>query len=152
MLVMSNEKDSRAANGIDNPHDYLHYIEAPSISQDLVIGADDGAKYLFGEADRRRFYHLVSTSRLPTARLGSKIAIQKSVIRSFLWQQQRRAFANDNVEALIRLRLLALKFLELFRLAESHDEKRHDPNYVQLAYAAIELAKTIRVLTDKLDK
>ena len=134
---------------MDDPHDYFHYIEAPPISQDLVVGANNGSTYLFGEADRRRFYHLVETSRFPTARLGSKIAIQKSVVRAFFWEQQSRSFANDNVETLIRLRLLLLKFLELFRPMEAKGGTGNDLDYVQLAYTAIELSRMIRILTDK---
>jgi hypothetical protein len=143
--------DSRiaATSRIDDPHDYFPYIDVPSISEDLVVGADNGAIYLFGEADRRRFYHLAETSRLPVARLGSKLAIQKSVIRAFFWEQQSRSFANDNVEALIRLRLLLLKFLELFRPMEGQRGSNRALDYVQLAYTAVELSKIIRVLTDR---
>ena len=146
---MKNDNHNAATHRLDDPHDYFHYIEVPPISQDLVVGANDGSAYLFGEPDPRRFYHLAETSRLPTARLGSKIAIQKSVIRAFLWEQQNRSFANDNVEALIRLRLLLLKFLELFRPMEVQGSTGHDLDYVQLAYTALELSKIIRSLTDK---
>ena len=146
---MKAENHIAAIKGLYDPHDYFHYIEAPPISQDLVVGADNGSAYLFGEADRRRFYHLAETSRLPTARLGSKIAIQKSVVRAFLWEQQSRSFANDNVEALIRLRLLLLKFLEVFLPMEAQGGTGHDLDYVQLAYTALELSKIIRSLTDK---
>lgn len=145
---MKDDNHNAATNRIDDPHDCFHYIEAPPISQDLVVGAEKGSTYLFGEADQRRFYHLVSSSRLPTARLGSKIAIQKSVVRAFFWEQQSRSFANDNVEALIRLRLLLLKFLELFRPTGTRGSTGHDLDYVQLAYTAIELSRIIRNLTD----
>jgi hypothetical protein len=146
------DKYLNTAARIDDPHDYFHFIEAPPISQDLVVGADNGASYLFGEPDRRRFYHLAETSKLPIARLGSMLAIQKSVVRAFLWEQQSRSFANDNVEALIRLRLLLLKFLELFRPMEGQGGPGHDLDYIQLAYTAIELSRIIRTLTDRATK
>jgi hypothetical protein len=62
--------------------------ELADFAQDLLQGADAIAQFLWGNpALRRRVYHLVATSNLPTFKLGSMICARKSVL--LLWVQQQ---------------------------------------------------------------
>jgi hypothetical protein len=142
-----NKKDEAAVNERDELDGYFHHIDVPEISHDLVIGAEQIATWLFGAPERRRLYHLAESTKLPTTNVGSKIAIQKSVVRAFFWAKQSRAFANDNIEELIRLRLLLLKLLELLRPANAGMVLDTNLDYVQISFALIEISRAIKVLT-----
>ena len=146
---MTNKKGGAAVNEKDELDGYFHHIDVPGLSQDLIIGAEEIATWLFGAPERRRLYHLAETSRLPTLRVGSKIAIQKSVIRASFWAQQSRSFANDNVEELIRLRLLLLKLLELLQPPELDTKLGRNIDYVQISFAMIEISRALKVLTSE---
>jgi hypothetical protein len=145
---MTSRKGPMFVKQHDELDGYFHHIDVPAISQDLIIGAEEIATWLFGAPERRRLYHLAETSRLPTLKFGSKIAVQKSVIRASFYAQQARSFANDNVEALIRLRLLLLKLLELLRPGVG-DTTTPNLDHIQISIAMIELSKAIRLLTDE---
>ena len=153
---MTNQKRSAAVNENETGEvvnendwvdDYFRHIDIPGISQDMVIGAEEVATWLFGAPERRRVYHLAEKTKLPTHTVGSKIAIRKSVIRAFFWAQQARSFANDNLEELIRLRLLLLKLRELLRPANAGITLGSNLDYLQISFAMIEIAKAITVLT-----
>ncbi len=63
-------------------------------SEDLLRGADEIAKYLFGNPNqRRKVYHLAATSKFPKFKLGSKICARKSVLRKWIEQQEGGRFA-----------------------------------------------------------
>ena len=65
-------------------------------SRDMLRGADEVAEFLFGsKAQRRKVYHLASTSNLPVFKLGSMICARKSVLLTWVETQERR-HANDN--------------------------------------------------------
>jgi hypothetical protein len=60
-------------------------------AEDLLQGADAIAQFLWGNpALRRRVYHLVATSNLPTFKLGSMICARKSVLLGWIEQQEDR--------------------------------------------------------------
>jgi hypothetical protein len=130
------------------PEDNFHKIDAPKFSDDLIVGADAFASWLFGTSETRRVYHLIETSRLPTFRLGSKVAAQKSVLRATFWAQQKRAFSNDDIEALIRLRLLLLKTVEVIRTAEEDATVGNSPDRAALSLCAAEVSNAIERLTN----
>jgi hypothetical protein len=142
-----NEGDEATINEKDKLDGYFHHIDVPEISKDLIIGAEPSSTWLFGAPERRRLYHLAETSKFPTLKIGSKIAIQKSVVRAFFWSQQSRAFANDNVEKLVRLRLLLLKLLELMRPAEGDVTPDNDAVYDQLVFGWLATSELIKELT-----
>jgi hypothetical protein len=144
-----NKKGGAGVNEQDELGGYFHHIDVPDISHDLIIGAEEIATWLFGAPERRRLYHLAERTKLPTTHVGSKIAIQKSVVRAFFWAEQSRSFANDNVEGLIRLRLLLLKLLELLRPAAGGAKPGCDLDYMQISIAMIEISRAIRVLTSE---
>ena len=63
----------------------------PQLSDDLLRGAAAIAEFLFGSAkDRRKVFHLVETSRLPTFKLGSMICARKSVLMAWIEEQELR--------------------------------------------------------------
>ncbi len=60
-------------------------------SDDLLRGADQIAQWLYGSRKfRRNIYHLASTTRLPTFKLGSMICARKSVLTKWIAQQEER--------------------------------------------------------------
>lgn len=66
------------------------------LSGDLLRGADEIARFLFGDETRRRkVYHLVATSKLPVFKLGSMICARRSILLKWIEEQERR-HANDN--------------------------------------------------------
>jgi hypothetical protein len=89
----------------------FHRIDAPEFADDLLLGCSALTLWLLGTTNRRRGYHIVQTARLPTFKLGSKIAAQKSVLRAYFWAQQKRRFGSDEIEALVRLQLILTKAL-----------------------------------------
>jgi hypothetical protein len=100
----------------------LHKIDAPEFSKDLLLGAEEVATWMFGPLKRRRLYHLIETGRgIPTFRLGSKIAAQKSVLRAAFWAQQKRALNSEDIERLVRLQLVLLKTREVFGATDGDD-------------------------------
>jgi hypothetical protein len=122
----------------------FHRIDAPDFSKDLLLGAEEISIWLFGTSERRRLYHLIETSRgIPTFRLGSKIAAQKSVLRAAFWAQQKRAFSNDNVETLVRLRLMLLKTREVTGASDGNVAPKTGFGHAELSLAMGELSAAI---------
>ena len=65
-------------------------------AKDLLRGAEAIAEYLYGDREmRRKVYHLVQTSHLPTFKLGSMICARKSRLLKWIETQEAR-YANDN--------------------------------------------------------
>jgi hypothetical protein len=130
--------------------DNFHKIDAPEFSKDLLVGAEDIATWLFGAPETRRLYHLVETSRggFGTFRLGSRIAVQKSVVRAAFWAQQKRSFSRGDLEALVRLRLLLLKTLELMPTIEGESKPGNGFDHGQLCLATHEAARAIERFLD----
>jgi len=68
---------------------------SPSIvkkSDDMIRGAAAIAEYMFGDrCYRRRVYHLVQTSRIPIARIGSTLCLRPSTYQKWLEGQEERA-------------------------------------------------------------
>jgi hypothetical protein len=67
----------------------------PEFSQDLLRGADSIARFLFGDRQRRRVYHLVTTSNLPVFKLGSTICARRSVLLKWIKDQEERHYNNN---------------------------------------------------------
>jgi hypothetical protein len=120
------------------PEDHFHQIDTPKFSTDVMVGGSALNTWLFGTSDRRKTYHLVEKSRLPTFRLGSKIAAQKSVLRAYFWAQQKRMLGNDGIEALVRLHLILSKAREV--LGANGDA---GPSQVQAGPALFEASQEI---------
>lgn len=66
------------------------------LADDILTGADAIAEFIFGDSrDRRKIYHLAEKSRLPVFRLGAVLCARKSVLLSWIGEQEARAAAID---------------------------------------------------------
>ena len=60
-----------------------------SIANDLLLGADKIAEFLFGDpAKRRKVYHLSEKTCLPVFRLGSVLCARKSTLVAWIEKQE----------------------------------------------------------------
>jgi hypothetical protein len=60
-------------------------------SEDLLCGADEISKFLFGDARyRRRVYYLAARSKLPIFRLRSQLCARKSSLIKYVKEQETR--------------------------------------------------------------
>ena len=63
------------------------------LANDLLLGADQIADFLFVESgQRRKVYHLAETSRLPVFRLGTKLCARRSVLMAWIASQEERGW------------------------------------------------------------
>jgi hypothetical protein len=61
------------------------------IGDDLLRGADEIARFIFGErGSRRKIYYLAETSHLPVFRLGATLCARRSVILRWISGQESR--------------------------------------------------------------
>lgn len=68
----------------------------PEFAEDLLRGAEEIALFLYGDANqRRRVYHLISSSNFPKFKLGAMLCARKSVVLKWVADQENR-HANDN--------------------------------------------------------
>jgi hypothetical protein len=64
------------------------------LAGDLLRGADEIARFIFGErGSRRKVYYLAECSRLPVFRLGSVLCARKSVLLGWISGQESRVAA-----------------------------------------------------------
>jgi hypothetical protein len=69
-------------------------------AKDLLRGAEEIAHFLYGDSElRRKVYHLVATSNLPTFKLGSMICARKSVVLNWIEEQEARHNNNNRKHA-----------------------------------------------------
>lgn len=79
----------------------MHIQSAPvgiELADDVLIGGYEIAAFLFAKrnaslsrkAQRRKFYHLAATSRIPVFRIGTRFAARRSVLLTWIEQQERR--------------------------------------------------------------
>jgi hypothetical protein len=72
----------------------------PEFAKDLLRGAEEIAYFLYGDRElRRKVYHLVATSNLPTFKLGSMICVRKSVLLKWIRDQEARHNNNNREHA-----------------------------------------------------
>ena len=65
---------------------------AVKTSEAMIRGAAAIAEYMFGDRRyRRRVYHLVQTSRIPIARIGSPLCLRPSTYQKWIESQEARA-------------------------------------------------------------
>lgn len=80
-----------------SPRNSSHSI----LADDLLRGAEDIAEFLFGcRSQRRKVYHLAETSRLPVFRLGSVLCARRSVLMTWIANQEQRGLRGADVSAL----------------------------------------------------
>jgi hypothetical protein len=59
-------------------------------AEDLLEGADEIARFMFGSSTKRRgVYHLASRSGLPLFRLGEVICGRRSTLRAWVAEQEK---------------------------------------------------------------
>jgi hypothetical protein len=63
------------------------------LADDILRGADEIAKFLFGDTAnrRRRVYYLSEKTRLPVFRLGSVLCARRSVLLNWIAGQESKA-------------------------------------------------------------
>jgi hypothetical protein len=68
------------------------HTEPGGLADDLLCGADEIAKFLFGPAGtRRKVYYLAACSRLPVFRFGTMLCARRSVLLEWIAGQERKA-------------------------------------------------------------
>ncbi|SDG35492.1 hypothetical protein SAMN05216338_10019 [Bradyrhizobium sp. Rc2d] len=68
------------------------------IADDLLEGANEIARFLFGpRGRRRRIYYLIANSGLPVFRLGETIYARRSTLRAWIAEQENAARPKGNV-------------------------------------------------------
>lgn len=72
-----------------------HHMMANTTSQDLaddlLRGADEIARFIFGpRGSRRKIYYLAETSHLPVFRLGAVLCARRSVLMKWIAGQEGR--------------------------------------------------------------
>jgi hypothetical protein len=73
-----------------NPHKTLP-ASPPELADDLLLGAKQIAKFIFGpEGKRRQVYYLVEYARLPVFRLGTMLCARRSVLLNWIAMQESR--------------------------------------------------------------
>jgi hypothetical protein len=61
-------------------------------ADDLLCGASEIAKFLFGpNGSRRKVYYLAACTRIPVFRLGTKLCARRSVLLGWIGSQESRA-------------------------------------------------------------
>lgn len=61
-------------------------------ADDLLCGATEIAKFLFGpNGSRRKVYYLAACTRIPVFRLGAKLCARRSVLLNWIASQESRA-------------------------------------------------------------
>jgi len=73
--------------------------EKPSedTNEPMIEGAAAIAEFIYRSRDaryRRKIYYLVETSKIPIARLGSKLCLRPSTYRSWIAGQEARSVKN----------------------------------------------------------
>ena len=66
------------------------------LADDLLRGADEIAKFIFGEkrGNRRKVYYLAECTRLPVFRLGSVLCARRSVLLNWISGQENRVLSS----------------------------------------------------------
>jgi hypothetical protein len=61
------------------------------LADDILRGADEIARFLFGErGSRRKVYYLAECTRIPIFRLGSVLCARRSVLLNWIEGQENR--------------------------------------------------------------
>ena len=67
-------------------------LPSANLANDVLRGANQIAEFLFGDrSERRKVYHLVENSHLPYFRFGFVLCARKSVLMTWIEEQERRA-------------------------------------------------------------
>ena len=70
--------------------------EDTGFAGDLLEGAAEISLFLFGTREKRRkVYHLAASSRLPVFKLGAEICARRSVLLTWIQEQERRRAGNS---------------------------------------------------------
>lgn len=65
------------------------------LADDILRGADEIAKFIFGErGNRRKVYYLAESTRLPVFRLGSMLCARRSVLLNWISGQEGRVLSS----------------------------------------------------------
>lgn len=74
------------------PQTVPHTEPLPELADDILRGADEIAKFIFGErGSRRKVYYLAECTKLPVFRLGSVLCARRSVLLNWIEGQENRS-------------------------------------------------------------
>jgi hypothetical protein len=74
-------------------------IKQEELAEDLLCGADEIARFLFGPNEsRRKVYYLVACTRLPVFRLGTRLCARRSVLLRWITAQENRTLFASCIE------------------------------------------------------
>lgn len=77
-------------------------IKPDELAGDLLCGADEIAKFLFGpNGSRRKVYYLAACTRLPVFRLGTKLCARRSVLFAWIARQESRALVQASATTMM---------------------------------------------------
>ena len=63
----------------------------PDLSEDLLRGASEIAKFIFGDpSERRKVYHLANMGALPVFKMGAILCARKSSLLTSIDKQERQ--------------------------------------------------------------
>lgn len=69
------------------------------LADDLLSGADEIAKFLFGpDGSRRKVYYLAKHTRLPVFRFGAQLCARKSILMRYIEDQECRDVTSNMKE------------------------------------------------------
>jgi hypothetical protein len=82
-----------------NPQTSL--AETPTdLADDMLRGADEIARFLFGEqASRRKVYYLAECTRIPVFRIGAVLCARRSVLLKWISDQESRVRSSRTAES-----------------------------------------------------
>ena len=76
------------------PHTVPNHTPHEPLADDILRGADEIAKFIFGErGSRRKVYYLAECTRLPVFRLGSVLCARRSVLLNWIAGQESRSLS-----------------------------------------------------------
>ncbi len=82
--MVQNESRTKPATGQLAPN-------REKLSEDLLVGADAIAEFIFGDSSKRRqVYHLAQTSQLPIFKIGASLCARCSTLLSWIQAQEER--------------------------------------------------------------
>ena len=87
--MAQNELQAKPASGnvAPNPN---------NLSEDLLVGADAIADFLFGDPSKRRqVYHLAQTNQLPIFKLGASLCPRRSTLLGCIQVKEKSKGAGD---------------------------------------------------------
>lgn len=125
----------------------FHELSTPKLVGDLRIGANAISILFHGSDDIasvRSTRNMLLSSSVPSFKLGARVCVRESTVRAKIWSQEKRAFAMQDEELLVRTHILLRAALSLLATVKSGGASPDEA--VQLAAVVAEAVPTIEQL------